>query len=272
MYEDIFTNFSEQLINSLQWPTELATRSLDAIYEAAQNTLSNFDTYLNQNSIADWADQLSAIYDSIPTSVEIPTIEFPSFSFESLNFLKDIDLQQDYIHLTEDDCDSINAILQPSDTSNDAPLKVSKGKMTVSDFIKNILLPIFGILLPLLLTIYFHKVDSIESQKRHIEELQLREKELQLQEKELHIMEQQLQNDIAQKELLEGILIEAQSFSEYFESLQEAPECPCTVLKLPFEDPEHFAETPYSPDGTQDNDLSNPDMSNSLETGIHTEQ
>ncbi len=158
--------------------------------------------------------------------------------------MKNVDFQQDYINLTEDDCDSINAILQSPD---DTLPKVSKGKIAVSDFVKTILIPILAIFLPMLLTIYYHKIDSIESQKRYIEELQLKEEELQLKEKELHIKEQQLQNDIEQKELLENILIEAQSFSEYLESLQEDPECPSAA-------PEPFVEVPHSPDDTQDND------------------
>lgn len=226
------------------------------VFTNVTNTL-----HFDQIFTPDWMNQLSAIYGSMPAAVEIPTIESP---FESLSFLKDIDFHQDYINLTEDDCDSINTILQPSDTSEDAPLKISKGKIAVSDFIKTILIPILSILLPTLLTIYYHKIDSIESQKRYIEELQLKEKELQLKEEELHIKEQQLQNDIEQKKLLENILIETQSLSEYFESLQEDAECPPEI-------PEPFAKAPHSPDGTQDNDWSSPDMTKNSESAMHKE-
>lgn len=189
----------------------------------------------------------------------------------ALDFLTEINLQKDYIELTEDDCNSINALLESSDPAIDDSEKVSKGKMSVTDFIKNVLIPILAILLPMLLTIYYHKVDSIESEKRHIEELQLKEKELQLKEDELRIKEQQLQNDIEQTEILKNILIEIQNFPEYLESLQAVPECPHVTSKFPGAAPEPFGEVPNSPDGIQDNDLSNPDASKSSESATHKE-
>lgn len=263
MYDDIFKNWSESLANvtnTFQLQSELAIQSLNNLSASMQESIYNISAQFDQIITTDWVDKLSAVYDSI-SQVQIyetdwinrlstvydsmtHVIEFPFISFDGLSFLKDIDFQQEYINLTDDDCDSINTILQ---APNDTLPKVSKGKIAVADFIKTILIPILAILLPMLLTIYYHKIDSIESQKHHIEELQLKEKELQLKEEELHIKEQQLQNDIEQKELLENILIEAQSLSEYFESLQEDPECPSAI-------PEPFVGVPHSPDGTQDND------------------
>lgn len=287
MYDDILRNWSETFENvteSLQLQTELAYQSLNNLSASMQDSIYNISTHLDQIISTDWAnqfsavcdsisqvpifmttwmDQLSAIYDSMPRA-----IEFSSIAFDSLNFLKDIDFQEEYIELTDDDCNSINTILQSPGASDDNPPKVSKGKIAISDFIKTILLPILAILFPILLTAYYHKVDSIESQKRYIEESQLKEKELQLKEEELHIKEQQLQNDIEQKEILKNILIEFQSFSE---ALPEAPECPHTVPVLLDEVPEFFDEAPYSPDDTQDNDLSNPDVSKSSESAMHKE-
>lgn len=283
MYDDAFKNWGELLTNvtdALQLQPELASQALIDLSVSAQESIYNISSQIDQiittdlvdqlslacDSISqlpifttDWINQLSAVYDSMA-----PIIEFPFISFDDLSFLKDIDLQQEYIDLTDDDCNSINTILQSPNVSNDTLPKVSKGKMAISDFIKTILIPILAILFPMLLTIYYHKIDSIESQKHHIEELQLKEKELQLKEEELRLKEQQLQNDIEQKEILENILIQTQSFSEYFESLQEDPECPSVV-------PESFAEVLYSPDDIQDNDLSNPDASKSSEPAIHKE-
>lgn len=294
MYDDILRNWSDTFANVtevLQLQAELALQSPDFSSALRQESFYNIPAHLDrviaqdwlgQLSASydymsqvkaltpDWIDQLSAIYDSIShvpalTSGWIDqisevcnsisqTIELSPTSFDNLSFLRNIDFQEEYIDLTDEECDSINTILQSPDAFDDAPPKVSKGRIAVSDFIKTILIPILAILLPLLLTAYYHKVDSIESQKRYIEESQLKkkelqskEKELQLREEELHIKEQQLQNDIEQKELLENILIEAQSFSEYLESLQEDPECPSAA-------PEPFVEVPHSPDDTQDND------------------
>lgn len=273
MYDDIFRNWSESLTSvtdTLQLQTELAYQSLNNLSASMQESIYNISTHLDQFISTDWANQFSAVCDSIsqapifiPTWIDQfsavydsmpPVIEFSSTAFDSLNFLKDIDFHKEYIELTDDDCNSINTILQSPGASDDIPFKVSKGKIAVSDFIKTILIPILAILLPMLLTAYYHKVDSIESQKRYIEVLQLKEKEfqlkeekLQLKEEELHIKEQQLQNDIEQKELLENILIETQSFSKYLESLQGDLECPSAT-------PEPFVEVLHSPDGIQDND------------------
>lgn len=266
MYDDIYTNLSDSLthfVNAQQLQVDLPFQSLNDLSVSMQESICNISTHLNQVIMDDWIDRLTAVYDSISQSQLYITdwmdqlsavydsmshvIEFPSISIDALSILKNIDLQEEYIDLTDDDCDLINTILQSPNSSDDALPKVSKGKISVTDFIKTILIPILAILLPMLLTIYYHKIDSIESQKQHIEELQQKKKELQLKEEELHIKEQQLQNDIEQKELLENIFIEAQSFSEYLESLQEDSEYPSAI-------PEPFAGAPHSPDGTQDND------------------
>ena len=59
--------------------------------------------------------------------------------------------------------------------------------------------------------------------------------------------------------------MEIQNFSEYYESLQEAPEFPYEVLRYPAEVPEFFGDI-------QDNDLLDPDAPSNSETGIHKEQ
>ncbi len=232
MYDDILKNFSESLTNVTELQTELAYQSLNNFFTSMQESIYNISTSLDQITISEWAsqlsasydymsqvkaltpdwmDQLSTIYDSISHVPALTsgwtdlisevcnsisqTIELSPTSFDSLSFLRNIDFQEEYIDLTDEECDSINTILQSPDAFDDAPPKVSKGRIAVSDFIKTILIPILAILLPLLLTAYYHKVDSIESQKRYIEESQLKKKELQSKEKELQLREEELHID-----------------------------------------------------------------------------
>lgn len=193
----------------------------------------------------DWMNQLSAIYDSMPAAVEIPTIEFP---FDSLNFLKDIDFQQDYIDLTENDCDSINAILRPSDASEDAPLKVSKGKMAVSDFIKTILFPLFLALLQMMHTSYYNKLEAIDSQKVYMEEHQLKEEEIQLLKKQIQLQQQEIQNISDYATSLENTLNELIGYVSSQEYLQDTLESDSVLPNssvLPDEDPESLDEVPH---------------------------
>lgn len=246
MYEDIYKKLSDSMVYSFSPLIELKSKldfsDLDSITETLQKSCSNLTTYCNQKITIDFAEHLSALANSLVSTVEIPSISLPD-----LRFLKEINFQEKYIELTESECDSVNILLKSSNAANDESVKVSKGKLSMTDFIKTVLIPILAFFAPMLLTIYYHKIDSIESQKLRIEELQLKEEEL-------RIEEQQLQNDIAQTEVLKNILIQIQNFPEYLESLQAAPECPSEVPVIldkapePFgEDPNYSAEVPGSP-------------------------
>lgn len=207
----------------------------------------------------DFTDRLAELATTLSTlsKTTLPNIESITASSDSLDFSPNTDFQNQSIELTESDCAKINTFLESSNIKSNSP-KVSKGKISLRDFIKTVLLPILAIILPMIQNCYNNKINSIESQKAHMEELQL-------QEQKLRIAEQQLQNDIEQKQLLENILTELQYFPEYFESLPEVLECPDEAQKP-------FAEVPDFPADTQDNDLSNPDVSNNPETDIHKEQ
>lgn len=270
MKNDFFTNLSASLISNLLSQVDLTPKSTIAIIEhlLSQVEFVSKSPSAVMSALQSQAELVSNAINALPESTSYQG---------SFDFLKRINIQEDFIELTENDCDSINALLESSNSTDVLP-KISKGKIKLVDFIKTILIPILAIILPMLLTFYYHKVDSIESQKRHIaelqikqEELQLRETELQLWEEELRIKEQQLQNDIEKKEILENILIEIQNQSEYYKSLLMEPECPLSVPE-PFDEvPEHFDEAPHSPDDTQDNDLSNLDESKSSGTAMHKE-
>lgn len=270
MNEDYYLQISESIQKAFAPISDVCTKFMPEITDnliTSAETISNLiSSICSTEQIENMTLQLASLSKAV-----IPNISnMPTFPVEIFDFLKNIDFDGNYVNLAEDDCNTINTILKSSNTV-DVPVKISKGKIALTDFIKTVLIPILAILLPMIQNSYYHKVNSIESQKAHIEELQLQEKqlqireqELQIREQELHIAEQQLQNDIEQKEVLENILTELQYFPEYFESLPEVPECPDEAQKP-------FGEVPDFPAGTQDNDLSNPDVSNNSEIDIHKE-
>lgn len=272
MYSNNYKLLAEALENALApiaklYSADTFKDSFDALTSKMKELYAIMEPIYSSEHFKQLALQLSVLCKS--TLLILENSEIPE---DSLSFLDNIDIQNEYVELTEDDCKSINTLLESSDASNDTPPKVSKGKMSMAEFIKSVLIPIFAIVLPILLTIYYHKVDSIESQKRYLEELQLKEKELKQEEDELRFKEQQLQNDIEQKEILKNILIEFQSLPEYIESLQVVPEYPPEAATPSDESPEPLDEDPRSSGSTQDNDLLSSDASKSSESAMHKEQ
>ena len=216
MNEDYYLQISETLQKTFAPISDICTKllpkNIDDLVALLEVLSKAASTLYSTEQIEDITMQLASL-----SKVVIPNINnMPTFPIEIFDFLKNISFDGNYINLTEDDCNTVNTILESSNNS-DSKDKISKGKITLKDFIQNILMPLLTVILPMLLTIYLHKIDSIESQKVHIEELRL-------QEQENEIAMQQLQNDIAQKEILEKILNELYNFSESQESLQEADE------------------------------------------------
>ncbi len=256
MIEDICKNMSGTLTDafssSILLQSELALKSLDSLAESLEKFACKLSSCIMENLTANISAQIPEIIDAI-----LPVIELPTLKLESFNFFKNLNFQENYVKLSEEDCHSIDSILGPFNVSGNIPIKVTNQKMAVSDFIKSVLIPILAILLPMLLTIYYHKIDSIESQKCRMEELRQKEEAL-------NTMKQQLQNDIEEKEILENILIELQNQSEYYKSLQLDPGCSSEVQALPAEALKPFVDS-------QNNDLSNLDASKNSKAATHKE-
>lgn len=158
------------------------------------------------------------------------------------NFLNDIDFQSGYIELNEDNCDSINSILESSNIAN-APLKVSKGKFSLTNLL-SLLISILGILL----SIHYHKIDSVESQKSSMREYQLKKEENRLLKEQLHIQERELQVIDEHTKFLENTINELIDHIKSQENSQAIPESDSEIFEFPMSSAEH----PESPDEVQD--------------------
>ncbi len=146
---------NEASLESFQLSVERLGKILEDLFCSIK---LNYSYVINQ--LSEIADLLTKVCQSAISNSELLTK--PQYSFE---FLKNIDLHNEYIDLTEDDCSSINILLESSGISDDAP-PVSKGKMAVSDFIGAILIPILAILLPMMQNSCYNKMNSLEAQNK----------------------------------------------------------------------------------------------------------
>lgn len=166
-------NETENPVTTIQSEnTKASIENLSIALTAFSRSISSIYSF---DQLAESAARLSDLSRSLNSIIEKSGIPQDSF-----DFLKKLDFQNEYIELDEDSCTSINAILE-STASTSTPPKISKGKISLYNFV-SLMISIFGVLL----TIYYHKTDSIEAQKTYMEEQQYREEEIQLQKQELN--------------------------------------------------------------------------------------
>lgn len=205
MHENIYQNLSEVLKTTISPLLESQAKITDSIIKSTNKLANELTAIVSQNMVIEF-EQLSELCNALVSAIEFPPLKLPD-----IGFLKDFNFQKGYVNLTEDECDSINSLLDssaPFDVSSNTQPKISKGKINVPDFIKSILLPILIALIQMMYTSYCSKLDTIESQKAHMEERQLKEDEIQLLEKQIQLQEQELQAITNYAESLEDSLNE----------------------------------------------------------------
>lgn len=171
MKNDYFTNLSATLINDLLSQAELTPKSPIAIMEylLSQAELVSKSPMAVMSALLSQAELVSNAINALPESASYQG---------SFDFLKRINIQEDFIELTENDCDTINTLLESSDAPH-PPTKISKGKMAVTEFIKAVLIPILAFLLPMMQNAYYNKITSLESKNQQIQEQEYCEQILQ---------------------------------------------------------------------------------------------
>ncbi|MCM1191982.1 MAG: hypothetical protein NC123_17030 [Butyrivibrio sp.] len=259
MHEYIYKGISNAIVNALSPLTEsqveYTSKVISSINETLQESLRNLTAFYNSNSAIESAKYLSEICRSI-----LPAINSCSAPIENLDFLKDLNFQEYYVELTKNDCDSINTILESSNSSS-VPPKTSKGKMSIPDFVKSVLIPILMTLAQMLYTNYHNKLDALESQKRYIEERQLHEDEIQLLREQIHLQEQELQTITDYAQSLEETLnmlnnCDCENTKEHLLEIPKSDSAFSVSPELSYEVPEFLHEVPEFPD--KDPDYSDP--------------
>lgn len=159
--------------------TTIQSENTKATIENLSMALTAFSRSLSSIRSSDQLIGITTLFSDLSNSMSL-IVEKAGIPQNSFDFLKELDFQNEYIELDEDSCTSINTILE-STASTSTPPKISKGKISLYNFV-SLMISIFGVLL----TIYYHKTDSIETQKTYMEERQHREEEIQLQKQELN--------------------------------------------------------------------------------------
>lgn len=258
-------NLDLSALNNIEKVSAKLAENLDlSILEEFAKTSAKLVENLNLSTF----DNLQNIDISIEHLPKIPTplLELcQNIAPEHFKLLKYSNTKSECIDSPKDNCNSVNTVLESSNP-NDTISTVSERKITLKQVIYQLII-ILQILLPMLQNSYYHKLDAIETQETHIEELQLNENKFQQKEEELNLLNQQLQNDMEQKELLEKILIQFQTFLENYESLQTTPEEQHEIqdsadeVQDSVDEVQDSADEVQEPvDSIQDNDLSNFDV------------
>lgn len=108
--------------------------------------------------------QIPQIHECTFSCTEIPKIPLDAF-----DFIHKINFQDDCIDLTEDNCNTVNTLLNLTDSLTPSTI-IPNTKTPMNQFIISILIPVIIGLLQLGQNAYYHQQDSIESLRTQVQE------------------------------------------------------------------------------------------------------
>jgi len=212
----------------------LFTPQFNVIFENLSATINQFlpsyESLINNTAI-------DAAYNACNQLLDVlKDIHFAAYDFSSLS--SGISIQDDCITLDVEVIDTIEGFFTENTGIN---IPTVKSHMPIKDFLLTVLLPLLSLLLPLLLDVCYHKMDSIESQQQYTQISERLEYAIELNEHQLESSIIQTQEIQKQTVLLENLIKllsssseEEQEFLEailqYFEEESKSPE---DTLKFP---------------------------------------
>ncbi len=131
MYDEMYINLADVMRKTIASLTTLQTETmqmcLDATADSMQKTLRVMASscYPSKTALNEIATLMSDLYNAMFPSIS--TIGTPPISSDNFNFLNEIDFQDEYVELTEEECDSINDLIEKSDVT-DIPTVVPQKK------------------------------------------------------------------------------------------------------------------------------------------------
>lgn len=168
IYKNLADTFQETIAPLLAIQTETTQMSINALGESLKNITSILTTSLNPSaSLIETSKQLSYLCKIMLSSLTIT--DAPPISDNAFDFLEEIDFQNEYIELTEENCDSINELLDLTDTENSSKVMPADKTPTIQ-FIISVLVPIIIGFLQLWQNEEHYKLDSIEAQNVQMQE------------------------------------------------------------------------------------------------------
>lgn len=168
IYKNLADTFQETIAPLLAIQAETAQMSINALDESLKNITSILTTSLNPSaSLVEASKQLSYLCKIMLSSLTIT--DAPPISDNAFDFLDKIDFQNEYIELTEENCDSINELLDLTNAENSSKVKPTDKTPTIQ-FIISVLVPVIIGFLQLWQNEEHYKLNSIEAQNVQMQE------------------------------------------------------------------------------------------------------
>ncbi len=171
MNKNIYKNFADTLQKAID-PLNLRVKTTQISLTALEESLKNFANILATSlspteHFIETSKQLSVLYSIMLSKLTIT--DTTSISDDAFDFLDEIDFQDEYIEFTEENCDSINALLDLTDIENTSKVTPTNKTPTIQ-FIISVFVPIIIGFLQLWQNEEHYKLDSIEVQDTQMQE------------------------------------------------------------------------------------------------------
>lgn len=251
--------------NNFDFSTFYKTQNLEGMYtliDAAADAINS--TLIPQIDFEPFSDALCqfvrslGIYESL-----LKDIDFDAFSNAceklllqvenltlpstvSLSLTDNITVNDNQVTITDD---AIETLTDFFDENTEVPTPPINSKMSIKEFLINILLPLLCMLIPMVQSSYYHRLDSIESKQAQMQEAEYQKAILELETQHAKELEE-LNSNI--NELL-----------QYLETVQDS-DLPVVTTQSPVSDLQEISpESPVAGE-TTDDDSDNPNMNQSL--------
>ena len=167
-YSNNYKYLAETIRKSLTPIAELYTKSTKASFDELTYKLKELCNIMVPMYSAEHFKELALQISDLQKNMLL-ILNNPEIPDNALDFLEDIDIQNEYVELTEENCDSINALLDL--TNVEGTPKVNPNEKTPAiQFWLSIIIPIIIGFLQLWQNENHYKLDSIETQNVQIQE------------------------------------------------------------------------------------------------------
>lgn len=208
--QEILSTCWDQYLPQYQLMNESIVRMVNSVYEMTQTFSVPFQQ-LTENLLSNLHESFSAI-----NGITSPAYDILNTLSEGITF------SSDGVSITEDALQSISEFVDlPSETMEARP-ETSTKLISFKEFLLDILIPIFAILIPLIQTQHLHRLDTLEEERYQLEESEYQERLIQIEEEQLEA-ERQILTYLEQiSNSLEAYPGNQQSLEESVDVLQQS--------------------------------------------------
>lgn len=171
--QEVLNNRWNQYFSQYQLMNENIIQIVNSVNEMTQAFSVPFQQ-LTENLLSNLHESFSAI-----NGITSPAYDILNTLSEGITF------SPDGVSITEDALQSISEFIDlPSETTEARP-ETSTKLISFKEFLLDILIPIFAILIPLIQTQHLHRLDALEEERYQLEESEYQERLIQIEEEQL---------------------------------------------------------------------------------------